>query len=131
MLFKREIEALWGGGFKSVELDPLTIWNIFYYFFGNFLHGEKVDLGNKERPSVQCLNALLLPPKSDCVEINQREKRVKKLKKNSGNGLAKGFLSNKYSPPKKNLIWLKFRKYIPMYSTCEMNFVRRILRKRC
>ena len=38
----------------SVELDPLTIWNIFYYFFGNFLQGdtdEKVDLGNKERPN--------------------------------------------------------------------------------
>ena len=38
----------------SVELDPLTIWNIFYYFFGNFLDGdtdEKVDLGNKERPN--------------------------------------------------------------------------------
>ena len=38
-----------------VELDPHTIWNIFYYFFGNFLHGdtdEKVDLGNKERPNV-------------------------------------------------------------------------------
>ena len=43
------------GGFKSVELDPLTIWNIFYYFFGNFLHGdadEKMNLGNKERPNV-------------------------------------------------------------------------------
>ena len=55
MLFKWEIEALWGGGVKSVELDPLTIWNIFYYFFGNVLHGvfdEKVDLGNKERPTV-------------------------------------------------------------------------------
>ena len=55
MLFKWEIEALWGGGFKSVELDPLTIWNIFYYFFRNFIHGdsdEKVDLGNKERPNI-------------------------------------------------------------------------------
>ena len=46
-----------GGGFKSVELGPLTIWNIFYYFFRNFLHGdtdadEKVDLGNKERPTI-------------------------------------------------------------------------------
>ena len=53
MLFKWEIKALWGG-FKSVELDPLTMWNIFYYFFRNFLHGdtdEKFDLGNKERPS--------------------------------------------------------------------------------
>ena len=26
---------------------------------------------------VQCLHALLLAPKSDCVEINRREKRVK------------------------------------------------------
>ena len=26
---------------------------------------------------VQCLNALLLAPKSDCVEMNRREKRVK------------------------------------------------------
>ena len=46
------------GGFKSVELDSLTIWNIFYYFFQNFLHGdtdEKVDLGNKERPNVHVL----------------------------------------------------------------------------
>ena len=54
MLLKWEIEALWGGGFKSVELDPLTIWNIFY-FFGNFLHGDtddKVDLGNKDCPNI-------------------------------------------------------------------------------
>ena len=37
-------------------MDPLTIWNIFYYFFRNFLYGdtdEKVDLGNKERPNVR------------------------------------------------------------------------------
>ena len=27
---------------------------------------------------VQCLNALLLAPKSDCVQINRREKRVEK-----------------------------------------------------
>ena len=43
------------GRLKSVELDPLIIWNIFYYFFRNFLHGdtdEKVDLGNKERPNI-------------------------------------------------------------------------------
>ena len=43
-----------GGGVKSVELYPLTIWNIFYYFFGNFLHvdtDQKVDLGNKKRPN--------------------------------------------------------------------------------
>ena len=61
MLFKWEIEALWGGGFKSVELDPLTIWNIFYYFFGNFLHGdtdEKVDLGNEERPNDTCYRTI-------------------------------------------------------------------------
>ena len=53
MLFKCEIEALF---FKSVESDPLAIWNIFYYFFGNYLRSdsdEKVDLGNNERPSVQ------------------------------------------------------------------------------
>ena len=53
MLFKWKIETLWGwGGVKSIELDPFTIWNIFYYFFRNFLHGdtdEKVDLGKKER----------------------------------------------------------------------------------
>ena len=44
-----------GGGVKSVKSDPLTIWNIFYYFFRNFLHGntdEKVDLENKERPNI-------------------------------------------------------------------------------
>ena len=29
---------------------------------------------------VQCLNSLLLAPKSDCVEINRREKRVKNEK---------------------------------------------------
>ena len=29
---------------------------------------------------VQCLNALFLAPKSDCVEINRREKRVKNEK---------------------------------------------------
>ena len=36
-------------------MDPLTMWNIFYYFFRNFLHGdtdEEVDFGNKERPNV-------------------------------------------------------------------------------
>ena len=76
------------GGFKSVELDPLTMWNIFYYFFRNFLHGdtdERVDLGNKERPSVivlKLINSFLLAPKSDCVEFKRRgktrEKRVKK-----------------------------------------------------
>ena len=48
-----------GGRFKSVELDPLTIWNIFYYFFRNVLHGgadEKVDLENKERPNMHYMN---------------------------------------------------------------------------
>ena len=52
MLFKWEIEALGWREFKSIELGPLTIWNIFHYFFRNFLHGdtdEKVDLGNKEK----------------------------------------------------------------------------------
>ena len=45
-------------GFKSVALDPLTIWNIFYYFFGNFLHDdthEIVDLVNKERSNTHSL----------------------------------------------------------------------------
>ena len=54
MLFKWEIEVLWEG-FKSVKLDPLTIWNIFYYFFENNFQREnekKMNLGNKERPSV-------------------------------------------------------------------------------
>ena len=53
-----------GGEFKSVELDPLTIWKIFYYyFFRNFLHGdtdEKVDLGNKELPNTYFVLYLLL-----------------------------------------------------------------------
>ena len=53
MLFKWEIEALWGDSNRSNW--TLLPWNIFYYFFGNFLHSdtnEKVDLGNKERPNV-------------------------------------------------------------------------------
>ena len=33
-----------------------------------------------------------------------KNKKNQKLKKNAANGLAKGFLSNEYSPPKKNLI---------------------------
>ena len=40
--------------FKPVELDPLTIWNILYYFSGNYLRSgtdKKVDLENKERPN--------------------------------------------------------------------------------
>ena len=44
-----------GRRFKPVELDPLTIWNIFYYFFENYLRSdsdEKADLGNNERPSL-------------------------------------------------------------------------------
>ena len=67
MLFKWEIEALWEG-FKSVELDPLTIWNIFYYFFRKFLHGdtdEKVDQGNKERPTVYIVCTALFLLNSD------------------------------------------------------------------
>ena len=43
-----------GEGVDSVELDPLTMWIIFYYIYRNFLHGdtdEKVDLGNKEHPN--------------------------------------------------------------------------------
>ena len=32
---------------------------------------------------VQCLNALLLAPKSDCVEINRREKKGEKMKKHA------------------------------------------------
>ena len=42
MLFTWEIEV------------PLTMWNIFYYFFRNFSHGDtnkKVDLGNKDCPN--------------------------------------------------------------------------------
>ena len=73
MLFKWEIEALWGGGFKSVELDPLTIWNIFYYFFGNFLHGdtdEKVDLGNKERSNEH-------PPVNNSFETRVRVRVIR------------------------------------------------------
>ena len=44
-----------GRRFKMVEFDPLTIWNIFFYFFGNYLRSdtdEKVDLGNNERPNL-------------------------------------------------------------------------------
>ena len=43
-----------GRRFKTVEFDPLSIWNIFYYFFGNCLRSdtdEKVDLGNNESPT--------------------------------------------------------------------------------
>ena len=42
-----------GRRFKTFKLGPLTIWNIFYYFFGNYLRSEtdeKVDLGTNERP---------------------------------------------------------------------------------
>ena len=34
-----------------IKLDPLTIWNIFFYFFGNYVRWEcdgKVDLGNND-----------------------------------------------------------------------------------
>ena len=40
---------------EPVHLDPLTIWNIFHYFFGNDFkrkNEKKMNLGNKERPSV-------------------------------------------------------------------------------
>ena len=43
-------------GYQPFQLDPLTIWNIFYYFFGNDFQREnekKTNLGNKERPSIQ------------------------------------------------------------------------------
>ena len=39
-----------------------------------------VEEANTNMGGVQCLNALLLAPKSDCVEINRRKKMVKKLK---------------------------------------------------
>ena len=37
-----------------VQVDPLTVWNIFYYFFGNDFQREnekkiKNNLGNKEK----------------------------------------------------------------------------------
>ena len=37
--------------FKTIKLDPLTIWNVFFYFFGNYVRwesDEKVDLGNND-----------------------------------------------------------------------------------
>ena len=54
MLFEWEKRGLWREH-EPVQLDPITIWNIFYYFFGKDFQREnekKMNLGNKERPSV-------------------------------------------------------------------------------
>ena len=51
MLYKWGIEALWG-----VQISRIGPSHHVEYFFRNFSHGgsdEKVDLGNKKRPSVQ------------------------------------------------------------------------------
>ena len=46
-----------GQRFKSVTLDPLTIWHIYFFFFFFFFWkvridtDEKVDLRNNKRPS--------------------------------------------------------------------------------
>ena len=42
--------------FNPLKLDSLTIWNVFFYFFGTYLlweTDEKVDLGNNRRPNEQ------------------------------------------------------------------------------
>ena len=53
MLFKWEIEALWGA--QVGQIGPSHHVEYFLLFFLNFLHSDtdkKVDLGNKERPNV-------------------------------------------------------------------------------
>ena len=42
--------------FKPIKLGPPTIWNVFFYFFGNCLRwetDEKVDMGNNKRPNTE------------------------------------------------------------------------------
>ena len=43
---------------SSWNLDSLTVWNIFYYLFGNDFQREnqKTNLGNKECPSIHTTN---------------------------------------------------------------------------
>ena len=53
--YSNGISRPFGGGSKPVNLHPLTVWNIFYYFFGHPLRsdtGEKVDSGSNEGPNV-------------------------------------------------------------------------------
>ena len=55
MLFKWEIEALWGGGVQISRIGPFQHMEYFLLFFWKLFiwcnTDEKVDLGNKEHPN--------------------------------------------------------------------------------
>ena len=76
---------------------------VFWTHFGIRMGPGAVEEANDTiMGGVQCLNALLLAPKSDCVKINQREKRVKKWK-------------NEKNTRKKNIYFSKFFSSIKKY----------------
>ena len=61
MLFKTENLGLICV-FKTIKLDPLTKWNVFFYFFGNYFRWEsdgKVDLGNTKRSNEDLANLMI------------------------------------------------------------------------